>query len=157
MKRLIFCIPIIILWACQDVKRPEKPENLIPKDKMVEVLADAYVSEAARSTARINIINNGLSLDSLFYASHNIDSLQFVNSNAYYTSQVDVYLDILDRVQNKLKEKQSSIDSLRNEELEEREEEAKEKIDVENTEDSLAAKPKLLSPKTSISPQDSLE
>ena len=34
--------------ACHKVEKPKKPENLIAKDKMVNILFDVYVFNAAK-------------------------------------------------------------------------------------------------------------
>lgn len=108
-------IPIWILLAgCQDVQRPEPPENLLPKEKMVQILADAYISNASRSKSVNNRIlrAKGVKLDSILYTKHGVDSLRFAESNAYYASNLDLYTEIITEVEKVLVLKKSSIDSV---------------------------------------------
>ena len=93
-----------ILVGCQDVKYPEKPENLLSKDKMIQMLADAYIGNASRSKSYNNRIlrNNGIHLDSILYKKHQVDSLTFVESNAYYASNLVVYNEIIAEVEKLL-------------------------------------------------------
>ncbi len=88
--------------GCQNVKHPEKPENLIAEDKMVEVLADAYLVNAARSVDYKTVRTKGLRLDSLIYKKYDIDSLQFAQSNAYYADNLDTYIEMFKKVELKL-------------------------------------------------------
>ena len=54
-------VPIFVLilsiLGCQNVERPEKPKNLISKEKMVDVLTEAYLANAARSVNNQAIID----------------------------------------------------------------------------------------------------
>jgi len=106
----------MIFSGCQDVKYPEPPENLLPKEKFAQILADAYVGNASRSRSVNNRIlrSKGIQLDSLLYGKHQVDSLSFAESNAYYASNIDLYTEIILNVEKILSEKKARIDSLSN-------------------------------------------
>ena len=111
--RVLNCVFLIaVLLGCQDVKRPEKPENLIPKDKMVAILVESYTGNAARSINNRMLRDQVIALDSLIYKKFEIDSLQFVNSNAYYASQLNEYIAILKEVEERLVKQKAEIDTL---------------------------------------------
>jgi len=115
MKFVLNIALIALVFAgCQDVKYPEPPENLLPKEKFVQVLADAYVANASRSRSVNNRIlrNKGIQLDSLLYNKHQVDSLSFAESNAYYASNLDVYTEIISDVEKLLTERKARIDSV---------------------------------------------
>jgi len=112
MKYLFFTILTLSFLGCQDVKKPERPENLISQETMVLILADAYISNAARSINNRLIRKTGVMLDSLLYEKYNIDSLQFVNSNAFYTSDLNTYSKIIQKVEVRLLIIQKKTDSL---------------------------------------------
>lgn len=105
---------LLILAGCQDVKYPEKPENLLSKEKMVQMLADAYIGNASRSKSYNNRIlrTNGVHLDSILYKKHQVDSLTFVKSNAYYASNLVIYTEIMTEVEKLLLTKKVSVDSI---------------------------------------------
>ena len=105
---------LLILAGCQDVKYPEKPENLLSKEKMVQMLADAYIGNASRSKSYNNRIlrTNGVHLDSILYKKHQVDSLTFVKSNAYYASDLVIYTEIMTEVEKLLLTKKVSVDSI---------------------------------------------
>ncbi|WP_157809551.1 DUF4296 domain-containing protein [Ulvibacter sp. MAR_2010_11] len=103
---------LFLLGACQDVKRPEKPDDLIPKEKMVDIFTDAYMMNAARSINLKVLNDNGIKLDSVLYTKYGIDSLQFARSDAYYTSNLNGYIAIFDEVEARLTLLKSEKDSL---------------------------------------------
>jgi hypothetical protein len=105
-------ISVLFLFSCQDVKRPEKPANLISKEKMIDILSDVYISNASRNVNNKLIKKMNLKLDSLIYAKYEIDSLQFVESNTYYSADLKIYSNLLTDVQNRLKVLQKEKDSL---------------------------------------------
>ncbi|HBY66927.1 MAG TPA: DUF4296 domain-containing protein, partial [Flavobacteriaceae bacterium] len=81
-----YLILLIVAFGCQSVQKPEKPENLIPKEKMIDIMMESYLSNAARSVNNRKLRSYGLKLDSLIYAKYNIDSLQLAKSNTYYAA-----------------------------------------------------------------------
>jgi len=102
MKYTTGLVLILTLWCCQDVKRPEIPVNLIPEDQMAEVLTEVYLINAARSFDNRTIMEQKIKLDSFFFRKFNIDSLQFVESNAYYTSNLNAYNKLFTKVEERL-------------------------------------------------------
>ena len=102
----------LFVMACQDVKRPQIPANLITQDAMVLVLVDAYTINAARSIDNRIIVHNGVLLDSILYSKHGIDSLQFAQSNAYYASDLEAYKNIFLKVEAQLQLEKIKKDTL---------------------------------------------
>jgi len=100
--RYLFLLVILLFSACQDIKKPEKPENLISREKMVDIYVDAYLSNAARSIDNRVILDKGVKLDSFIYTKHKIDSAQFAKSNAYYTIDLSKYAEIFTEVEQRL-------------------------------------------------------
>ena len=103
---------IILISNCQDVKKPGIPENLISKEKMVDILTDCYINNAARSINFVKIKDSKMKLDSMIYRKYNIDSVQFAQSNAYYSLEFNIYSDILSQVEVRLLEIQKRTDSI---------------------------------------------
>lgn len=101
-----------VLFACQEVKRPEAPSNLIQQDTMVSILTEAYLMNAARSIDNRTIVNKGVLLDSILYSKFHIDSLQFSQSNAYYSSDLEIYKNLFFRVEENLKVEKTKRDTL---------------------------------------------
>lgn len=100
-------------FGCQDVKQPEKPKNLISKDKMVDMLTEAYLANAARSVDNKSIISKGIKMDSVVYKNFGVDSLQFAQSNEFYAADVNTYMEIFQKVEARLTGMQKKMDSIR--------------------------------------------
>ncbi len=113
MRYFLGIMIILFLWACQDVKRPEKPDDLISKEKMVDILTDSYLMNAARSINSRIINERGIKLDSTLYKKYNIDSLQFARSNAYYTSDLNGYTSMFNQVEQRLIQFEKEHDSIK--------------------------------------------
>ena len=109
---IVFIVFVLYFFSCQDVNQPEKPENLIAKDKMIDILMETYLDNAARSIDNKSITSKGIKMDSMVYKNFGIDSLQFVKSNAYYAADVNVYMEIMGEVEARLTAKQQKMDSI---------------------------------------------
>ncbi|MDG1328006.1 MAG: DUF4296 domain-containing protein [Flavobacteriaceae bacterium] len=103
---------MIYFISCQDVQKPEIPANLIPQEDMVGILTDVYVSNAARNVNNKLLRNKNIKLDSVIFIKYKVDSLQFALSNDYYSSNLDIYRELLIKVQEKLKVLQTEKDSI---------------------------------------------
>ncbi|PQB05830.1 DUF4296 domain-containing protein [Aureitalea marina] len=113
MNKNIWIVLIFLIGlGCQHIERPKMPENLIPRDKMINILTDLYINNAARSVNVRVLRNNGIVLDSLLYVKYDIDSLQFTRSNAYYTSDLDNYNSMFEEIEQRLVAMKSRYDSL---------------------------------------------
>ena len=110
----IFCLIFFIscLISCQDVQKPEKPANLISQEIMVDILTDVYISNAARNVNNKLLRNRNIKLDSVIFNKYRVDSLQFLLSNNYYSSNLDIYRDLLIKAQEKLMVLQIEKDSI---------------------------------------------
>ena len=93
---------ILLLAACNTVKEPEKPKNLISKEKMVDILIDSKIIASASSVNKKIMKDNGVNLGTYVFEKHNIDSLQFALSNNYYAFHIKDYEDINAKVSDSL-------------------------------------------------------
>jgi len=110
--KILSFILILLLVSCQDVKKPERPVNLISKEKMVDILSDVYIANASRNVNNKLIQKKNLQLDSLIYAKYEIDSLQFAQSNAFYSADLKGYKSLLSQVQSQFEILKIEKDSL---------------------------------------------
>lgn len=104
-KNFVLLVGILLglfIVSCQDVKKPNRPENLIAKDKMASIMIDFYITNAARSINNKLLKKTGVQLDSLLYAKYSIDSLQFAESNAFYSANLKAYEEIMKKVSDSL-------------------------------------------------------
>lgn len=111
-----FTIILLFFFAffgCQDVKQPKKPKNLIAKDKMIDMLTEAYLANAARSVDNKSMISKGIKLDSVVYRNFGVDSLQFAQSNEFYAADINGYMEIFQKVEARLSGMEKKMDSIR--------------------------------------------
>lgn len=101
---------IILLFSCQGTV--EKPDNLIPEDKMIDILYDLALLEGIKDDYSIN--QQSLHPDQFIYEKYKIDSLQFVQSNGYYASDVQNYKEMYQKLNIKIDLKMKEVDSLFN-------------------------------------------
>lgn len=110
---------LLLILACKGKTHIEKPENLIPPDIMEDLLYDMYIANGAVSVENVHKEKN---LNYMYFVSqkYQIDSVRFSISNDYYTSQVDEYSKILERVKTRLEEDRElvrfELDSIRGDE-----------------------------------------
>ena len=102
MRIVVGIISTLILVSCHKVKTPPKPDNLISKKEMVNILVDISLLRSAEGANKIKIQNEGYTVESYVYKRHNIDSAQFTLSNNYYSYDLETYKDIYQKVEDSL-------------------------------------------------------
>ena len=111
--------------ACNKVEKPEKPDDLIDKNKMVDILFDVFVFNAAKGTDKRILESNNVTPDVYIYQKYQIDSLQFVKSNEYYAYDMKAYDEMISKVEAKIKAKKDQFQK----ELDLEEERRKKRLD----------------------------
>ena len=125
MRHLFYILILISLVGCSSGDRPNKPKDLIAKDKMSDIMYDLYILNAAKGVNRKLLELNGIMPADYIYDKYGIDSLQFAVSNTYYSYDTEVYTSIIDKMKAQLekdkelyekltKEEQKVEDSLKN-------------------------------------------
>ena len=114
MKKYFFILTV--LFACSNSNNKEiTPKNLIAEEKMVEVIYEMTLISVSKGVNRQILEKNGVIPDQYIFNKYNIDSLQFAISNEFYSNDLDTYLDIYEKVKEKLQlNKQIVIDSIEN-------------------------------------------
>lgn len=112
MKQQLLFIVLIVAFGCQSVEKPKKPDNLISKGKMIDIMMESYLSNAARSVNNRKIRSYGLKLDSLIYAKYKVDSAQVVESNNYYAADLETYESMFKTIDERLKALKKKADSI---------------------------------------------
>ncbi len=109
--------------ACTSNTIIKKPDHLISKNQMVDLLTDMFIAAGAENIKNIDLERN-VNYYPLVFEKYGIDSARFKESNYYYTSQIDDYEKILKKVNERLKAIKDKLDfeiklkdSLRNDSL----------------------------------------
>ena len=100
MKYLVLLVFLVGLGGCS--KNESAP---ISQDKMVNLLYDLTVSTSARSVAnKQDSVQYVVSYEAIL-KKHGVDSLSFVNAQAYYQDNPEVFSVVYDSVQKRIKKK----------------------------------------------------
>lgn len=99
---IIFFISLFF-GSCTSNTILEKPENLIPRDQMVDLITDLIIAKEAKGIKNENL-ERKINYATILFEKYQIDSLRFKKSNLYYTSKIDDYNDILSKVDKRLKQ-----------------------------------------------------
>ncbi len=105
MRKLISYFSVLLLLVACDAGKNPKPSNLIPQEKMIDVLLDVRLLEAAYSSnvPRPDTIKPKMeSYYQTLFEKHGISKLQFASSYEYYLNQEDKLVVIEDSVLSKL-------------------------------------------------------
>ena len=92
---------ILMFLGCEDKVSYKKPENLIDKAKMTDLLYDMHLVIGTSNIRNVHLEKNRNYM-SLVYEKYGIDSVQFAASNLYYTSHIQEYEDIFEDVEQRL-------------------------------------------------------
>lgn len=101
---------LVLCVGCNSIDKPKKPDNLISEDKMVDILFDVFVFNAAKGTDKRVLEENNVTPTIYIYDKYQIDSMQFVKSNEYYAYDIKTYEELMERVQGRLKAKREGFE-----------------------------------------------
>ena len=111
-KQLIVFFGLLCMMSCGE-KIIEKPDDLIPKEKMTDLLYDLAILNAAKSTNKALLEANFDSPTTFLFEQYGVDSLQFVKSDIYYASQPLVYESIYKEVAARLEREKEIVEEAR--------------------------------------------
>lgn len=100
-NQLLALIVFLIIFSCESKVNYEKPENLIPRDTMIELLYDMHLA-VGTSNLRNKSNEKDRNYMSLVYEKYGIDSTRFAISNIYYTSQAVEYEEMFEEIELRL-------------------------------------------------------
>jgi len=139
MKNLGIFFGILLFLGCAQ-ELVEKPKNLIPKEKMVDILHDLSLLNATRSTLGARMEETGVEVMEFLYARYDIDSLQFVQSDLYYASRPMEYQALFTQVDARLDARTKALEQAaekRNDSIREATEKRQDSIDRSKAGDTV--------------------
>ncbi len=110
--KAILLIAITFLCLSCGKSAVKKPSNLISEDQMVDILYDIMLINSAKGINKKLLEKSIKNPKEYVYNKHNIDSIQFTESNAYYTYNSDTYKSIYDRLEQKLTAEKTTHEAL---------------------------------------------
>ena len=114
MRKIIpFLAILIFLISCKD-EVVKKPERLIKKDVIINMMYDLAVLEAIKYQNPASLDTFKINSRDYIYKKYKIDSLQFAKSNVYYASDYEDYKLMFEQITKRLDANKKSVDSLLN-------------------------------------------
>ena len=108
MKKIVVLLGILILLGCE--KKIKKPQNLIPKEKMANIIVDIFLFKTIITSSNA-IENKNIIGKQFIYNKYNIDSIQLRESENYYLKKPKIYLNIYLKAEKKLEKLKDSINN----------------------------------------------
>ena len=121
MKPVYLLIPFLFLFLSCEKQQVKKPESLIGKDKMIEMLTDIHIAEATLNNRRNqdSTLQNSSSAD--FYYSilekYQVADTTFEKSFIFYASNPRDFEKMYRQVMNKLNEMEQEFSGRKNDML----------------------------------------
>ena len=108
-KGVLFFILISLILSCKE-EVVKKPENLIEKEIMVDVMYDLALLEAIKYQSTNELETHKINPDEYIYKKYKIDNAQFVQSNMYYASDYKEYKKMYDQINSRLVKNKSLLE-----------------------------------------------
>lgn len=117
MKKIIFLFTVAVLLLSCNKDLVDKPDNLIDKKKMEDILYDMSLLEALKYQNSNILYENGINPKTYVFEKYKIDSLQFARSNAYYAANYREYKNMFDTLNTRLLKEKIAVDLIVKKEL----------------------------------------
>jgi len=102
VRYLLFMLSLILFIACESKVKYKEPDNLIPREQMIDLLIDMHIASGTTGARDKTDDEKKRNYMSLVYEKHQIDSARFAESNFYYVSNIDEYESIFKEVKKRL-------------------------------------------------------
>lgn len=120
MKKYMMVWLMAFLFASCKEEVIEKPDNLIEKEKMIDIMYDLSLLQAIRGTDQKVLDSNKINPNTYIYKKYKIDSLQFAKSNQYYASEnIKHYKKMYENVADRIKKNKILADTLAKKQMKE--------------------------------------
>lgn len=116
MRSFGFLIIFLLFISCQDIEKTERPEDLIPENKMVEVLTELSILTSAKNYNKKFLEETGFKPDEFLLKKYNIDSIQLIESTKYYARNYNQFEGMYEKVQRNLESLKGELELKRLEE-----------------------------------------
>ncbi len=110
-KTVSFLVVLILFLSCKE-EAVEKPDRLIEKGKMVNIMYDLAILEGIKYQNPTSLVTYYINPSKYIYKKYKIDSLQFAQSNVYYASNYEDYKDVFDEIIKRIDDQKEVMDSL---------------------------------------------
>jgi hypothetical protein len=136
MKKVLSLFILVVSFFSCNKDLVEKPDNLIDKKVMKDILYDMLILDAVKYQDPNLLYENGVNPKTYVFKKYKIDSLQFAKSNAYYAADYREYKKMYDELSDRLKKDKEAIDLVNKKAK--KKEDAHKKVKEKKIKDSIA-------------------
>lgn len=112
MRKIIaFSVLLTLLLSCKK-ELVKKPEKIIDKDVMIDIVYDLSVLEAIKYQNPVSLDTLKINPRQFIFKKYKIDSLQFAQNNVYYASDYEGYKTMFEQITKRLDANKKRMDSL---------------------------------------------
>lgn len=111
MKKIVVLVVLLVFVSCKE-EVVKKPNRLIEKDVMVNIMYDLSLLEAIKYQSPAILDSNKISPKQYIYKKYKVDSLQFAQSNVYYASDYEEYKNMFEQMTKRLDQKKLAVEAL---------------------------------------------
>ena len=108
MKKLLLILISLFVLSCSKNTAP-KPEHLLEKEEMVNILYDIALLQSIKSFQPTVLDTNNVNAHTYIYKKYKIDSLTLVQNHTYYASDIEGYERIENEVSDRLKKNKEEL------------------------------------------------
>jgi len=123
--RKLFVLIVLLSFSCKKPDAIKKPENLIEKEKMIQVLYDLHMLSATKSSAKEVLVDHNIDSENYVFTKYSIDSTQLAQSITFYASKPAQMLKMYEEINGRLAAQKELFEKERDRRKEENENEAK--------------------------------
>ena len=110
-RTTIYICTVLFMVSCYSIKKPKKPDHLLSKKEMVNIILDLRLLASANGKNQKLLQNHGIYSEDYVYKKYNIDSSTFSLSNNYYAFYIEDYDEIYNKVKDSLMELKKVLDA----------------------------------------------
>jgi hypothetical protein len=112
MKKTLLLLTVLVGFISCKEEAVNKPDNLIARDKMIDVMYDLSILDAVKYQNPASVDTFKINPSQYIYKKYKIDSVQFAQSNIYYASTYIDYKEMYDEIIKRIDSKKTVLDSL---------------------------------------------
>lgn len=116
MRVFLTFVFLLLIMACQGVQSVPKPDKIIEKATMENIIYDITIINSARGYNPQLFVQTGVDPECHVFEKYEIDSAQYAQNTLYYSSAIEDYKELIERVRKRVEAKHTVLDSLFKEE-----------------------------------------
>lgn len=111
MKKVLFVVITLIFISCSEKPVP-KPDNLLSKETMQDIIYELAILQAAESHKPQILNDNSIKIKNYIYKKYAIDSTTYFQNYKYYASDIKTFKKIYKDVNERILNQKNEIDTL---------------------------------------------